>query len=506
MIRPEVPLGAVFCALCLAVPAASGGTPSPAASPRATPVSDLLQSRREILDLKLQAARDPASASSARDRLARFYLDSGEPDKAVSLYRQAIIFDRPRAASYHREISRIYRLQGQEDEAEEELRRAAAAGPERSDARRRSQLAAWAEEGRDDLLLQQYRFLYWTGAGSRESYLGDIARLLSGRGETEEADRYYRLLITAYRRRILERPDRAAGYHLRIAGIYREMEDWDAAAREYRRAVEVEGEAGGGALVSQADFYRSRGETGRALALYREAQDRPGVNPDVLRQKIVSLLEHEGEDEAALAELRSAAERGEGDRGRVGLKIARLLERRGELEAALAEYRSALPDLDAPERSRTWERIGDLLARLGREEGAKEAYREALRQRAEGSGDETPSAAVLEKSAGLARKAGLEAEEEEYSRRLLETYRLLLERDPGRADYYHRRLGDLLEQRGDFLQAAAHYRAWSLLAPGDPQPHYRLHLIYRDHLDNPRGAERHRDLYRELRAANRGTD
>lgn len=503
--RPIVLAGAIFCVFPAAVPAA-GGTPVPVPSPRSTRVPDRLHTHREILDLKLRAARDPASAPSVRDRLARIYLESGEPEKAVSLYRQAIVFDRPRAASYHREIARIYRLQDREDEAEEELRRAAAASPARATDRRRSQLAAWETEGRDDLLLQQYRFLYWTRAGSPERYLGEIARLLSARGETEEAERYYRLLITDYRRRIVEKPDRAADYHLRIAGVYENMQDYDAAAREYRRAAESEKGEGGAALIRQADFYRSRGETERALDLYREAQTRPGVNLSALRLKIASLLEREGEDEAALTELRRAAEEGEGERGRIGLQIARHLDRRGELEAALAEYRLVLPELDPPARVRIWERIGALLFRLGREEEGREAYREAFRLHGEESGDGVASVGFLEKAVDLAGKAGLAEEEEIYSRRLLETYRLLLDRDPARAGHYHRRLADLLQRRGDYSQAAAHCRSWSALAPDDPQPHYRLYRLYRDFLDNPRGAERHRERYRELREANRGSD
>ncbi len=491
-------LGSV--AICLALPQISPGAERSAPTPAPSPILNRLRRQREILDLKIRAAQDPGAASSVREQLARIYLETGEPEKAVTLYRQAIIFDRPRAASYHRKIARIYRDQGRNEEAEEESRRAAAAAPERETARRRRQLAAWEEEGRDDLLLQQYRFLYWTRAGSGDGYLKNIARLLSGRGEEEESGRYYRLLIADYLRRIEERPSSAVNYHLRIAGIYREMGDPDAAAGEYRRAVEVEGEAGGRALIAEADYYRSRGEAERALGLYREALTRPGVNQVSLRFRIAALLERRGEDEAAFLELQKAAELEEGGGERARTRIARLYERSGDLEAALAEYRSLLGDLEPLRRSLTWERIGSLLSLLDREEEAALAYGEALQLRTGELGEEIPGALFLERALSLAEKGGLGEQAEKYSRQLAETYRNLLDRDPGRAAYYHRKLGDILLRREDFHQAAAHYRTWSGLAPADPAPHYRLHRLYRDHLENPGRAGLHLDRYRELRS------
>lgn len=488
---PRVLLLAVFLLPSLSVRAVP--------SPRPTPVLDRLRVHREILDLKIRAARDPRTAASVRENLARLYLETGEPEKAVGVYRQGILFDRPRAPVYHRRIARIYRDLGRTREAEEELRQAEAAAPETEAARRRRQLTAWEEEGREDLLLQQYRFLYWTQSRAGDQYLRRIARLLSGRGEEEESARYYRRLIADYRRRIEGSPSMAVSYHLRIAGIYEEMGEEQAAGEEYRRAVEVEGEAGGRALVSRGDFYRSRGDPDRALALYREAASRPGVDPVSIRFRIASLLEREGEDEEALAELRLAEELEEEEAGYARFRIARFLERRGELEAARDEYRSLLPALDPGRRAGVWERIASLSVRLEQEDRAARAYREALRCREEELGEEPPTAAFLERAAELAERGGLEEAAREYSRMLLETYRLLLDRDPGRADYYHRRLGDALRRGGEFQQAAAHYRAWSGLAPGDPAPHYRLYRLYRDHLDNPRGAERHRERYRELR-------
>ncbi len=496
--RSAAAAATLWILLSLLTPPCSPGAEDPTPAP--SPVLNRLRRQREILDLKIRAARDPAAADSVRDQLARIYLETGEPEKAVTLYRHAIIFDPSRAAAYHREIARIYRDQGRNEEAEEESRRSAAAAPETEAARRRRQLAAWEEEGRDDLLLQQYRFLYWTRAGSGDQYLKNIARLLDGRGEEEEAERYYRLLIADYLQRIEERPASAVSYHLRIAGIYREMGDPAAAAEEYRRAVEVEGESGGRALIAEADFYRSRGEPERALGLYREALARPGVDPASLQFRIAALLEREGEEEAAFLELQKAAELEEGGGEEARTRIARLYERSGDLEAALAEYRSLLGDLEPLRRARTWERIGGLLSRLDREEEAARAYGEALRLRAGEPEEESPDALFLERALNLAEKAGLGERAEEYSRQLAETYRVLLDRDPGRAAYYHRKLGDILRRREDFHQAAAHYRTWSGLAPSDPYPHYRLYRLYRDHLENPRRAELHLERYRALRS------
>lgn len=273
-LRSVGPAGLIFFAFWIFIPPLAGQASSATPSPIPTPVLNRLRFQREILDLKIQAIRQPASASSIRARLARIYLKSGEPDKAVNLYRYAIIFDPPRADSYHRQIARLYRQQGRDEEAEEELRRAAASAPATEAERRRRQLTEWEAQGRDDLLLQQYRFLYWTKARSGDQYLRNIARLLSGKGEGEEAGRYYRLLIADYRKRIDERPSAAINYRLRIAGIYEEMEEPEAAAEEYRRAVEIEGEEG----------EQSADQRGRLLSLTGRgpAGDRPlpgGANP-----------------------------------------------------------------------------------------------------------------------------------------------------------------------------------------------------------------------------------
>lgn len=487
----------LFCLLSpplFAVETVSAPTPGP------TPIFNRFRRQREILDLKVRAAQHGES-SSIRDQLARIYLETGQAEKAITLYRHAIIFDPLRAAAAHRKIARIYRDLGRDDEAEAELLRAEGATVESESARRRRQLSTWEEDGRDDLLLQQYRFLYWTQSGSSEQYLRNIARLLARRGEAQEARRYYRLMISDYRKRIDQRPESAVSSHLRIAAIYAEMEDWEAAAEEYRRAVEREGESGGRALIAEADFYRSRGEAERARRLYREAQDQPGVDQTSLQLRIVALLEREGREESALAELRKAAELENGDGVDIRIRTARHFERHDDPEAALAEYHSLLPDLEPLAGVRVWERIGRLLSRLGRAEEAVRAYREALKLWESDQKEESVSVDFLKRALALAEKSGLEEQTEDYSRRLTETYRLLLDQDPGRADYYHRNLGDILQNRGNYRQAAAHYRTWSGLDPADPSPHYRLYRLYRDYLDNSRQAELHLNRYRELRNA-----
>lgn len=492
--------GRLLILLCLLSPPLFAAETVLAPAPGPTPIFNRFRRQREILDLKIRAARQ-GDSPSVRDQLAGIYLETGQAEKAITLYRHAIIFDPPRAASYHRKIARIYRDLGKSDEAEVELQRAQGATVESEYVRRRRQLASWEEEGKDDLLLQQYRFLYWTQSGLSEQYLRNIARLLARRGEAEEASRYYRLMINDYRKRIDQKPKSAVSSHLRIAAIYAEMEDWEAAAEEYRRAVEREGESGGRALIAEADFYRSRGQAERAQKLYREAQTQPGVDQTSLQLRIAALLEREGMEESALAELRKAAELEDGSGVDIRIRTARHFERHNDPEAALAEYHSILPDLEPLPRSRLWERIGGILSRLGRAEEATRAYQEALKLRESDQEVEGASADFLERALALAEKSGLEDQAADYSRRLTETYRLLLDQDPGRAAYYHRKLGDILRNRGNYRQAAAHYRTWSGLAPADSSPYYRLYRLYRDHLDNPRQAELYLNRYRELRNA-----
>ncbi len=505
-LRPSHPVaraGLIFLALWILPWSLAGSTPAPEFSP--TPVLNRLRFQQEILDLKLRALRQPGS-SSIRDRLAAVYLDSGQPEKAITLYRHAMVFEPSRTDFYHRRLAGIYRRLGRDEEAEVELELARESAPETFAQRRRRQLEAWEEEGREDLLLQQYRFLYWTEKVSRDRYLRDIARLLADRGKREEAEPYYRMLIDGYRERIKTRPSSAVDYHLRIAGIYEEMGDHQAAADKYRQAVELEGEGGSRALLQEADYYRSRGEPDRAIDLYREAQARPGADRSAISLWISTLLERAGRPDEARAELERVSELEDGEEGDAAIRLALLLERQGKLEEALDGYHALLSGLDSTRRARLWERIGRLLSRLDREEEATRAYREAFQLRETERGEGSPSAVYLEKAIFLAEKGKLEELAGDYSRQLAGVYRGLLAADPERADYYHRKLGDLLRDQEDYQQAAAHYRAWSSLAPDDPDPHYRLYRLYRDYLDNPLGAERHRERYRELRKKNRGSD
>ena len=209
-------------------------------------------------------------------------------------------------------------------------------------------------------------------------YLSKIARLLMRQGKEEEARHYFYRLIEYYRDRIKEKPERAPDYYLRLAGIYEEMREMEAAEREYDRAVEIEGKEGWYALLKEADFYRSRGEWKKAVALYREAETRKGGDLTSLRLKIAGLFKEQGKTGAALDWMEKAAAAAGEEGAGVRLRIARYLAREERLEEALTAYWEVFPLLDLPSRARTMERIGKILSDLGREEEAAEAYLKAI--------------------------------------------------------------------------------------------------------------------------------
>ncbi|MFH1039536.1 MAG: tetratricopeptide repeat protein [PVC group bacterium] len=473
-------------------------------APNASPTPARADIYREIGRLKMEMARRPGASASARAKLVRLYLQAGDPERAVSLYRYALIIEPDRAPAYHRKIGDIYRELGRGEEAEREYQLAETSERPDPSLRARGQLREWEETGRDDLLLQQYRFLFWTQSGSRIPYLRRIARILSRQGEEAEARRYYDWMVRSFRRLIEERPARALDYTLRIADLYEEMGDGTAAEREYAGAVVIEGAEGATALTRQADFYRSQGKPERALSLYREAEKKKGADPVSVWLKIAAILEDRGETGPALDWLEKAAAAGEGKEGAViRLKVARHLARHEEPERALEAYRSALPHLSPARRAGVMEEIGDILADRGREAEAAEAYLKAMALWEEDREGKDPGLRILERLSRLAGKAGRAELSEEYSQKLIEAYRRELGADPVRAPYYHRALAALYSRRGQHREASAHYRAWSSLAPEDPYPPYRLYRLYRDHFSDPETADRYYARYRELRKKER---
>ncbi len=474
---------------------------SPTGAPSmATPTPARAAIYREIGELKLKIAHNPATAASSRNKLARLYLQVGEPEKAVSLYRYALITDSSRAAAYHRRIGDIYASLGRDQEAAREYQSADESDRPTAAARSRQQLKEWEKAGRDDLLLQQYRFLFWTGSGSRIPYLRKIARLLSRKGEEDEALRYYEWIVRDYRQRIQDRPSRALDYTLQIGDLYVERGDMKSAEREYASAVAIEGKDGAKALLRQADFYRSRGDLPKALSLYREAEERKGVDPVAVRVKTAGILEDSGETDSALdwMEKASASAPPGKKRAAVRMKIARFLDRHEQPERALEAYRAALPDLDPLSRAGVMEEIGDKLSELGRTAEATDAYLKAIALWEDKQGKES-DLRVLERLNRLAEKAQRRELIEKYTRRLISACLRLLSEDPVRAPYYHRQLGTLYDSLRQYPEALAQYRAWSVLTPEDPTPVYRLYRLYRDQFSDQKNADLSYARYQELR-------
>lgn len=453
---------------------------------------------------KLRVAHDPDTASSSRSRLARLYLQAGEPEKAIYLYRYGIIVEPDRSSRYHREIGDIYKGMERDDLAAVEYELAETTRRPGNESRVRKQLETWEEEGQDELILQQYLFLLWTRPGSRDLYLHKVARLLMSRGKKDEALRYYRWLVENHRERVRESPDRAFDYSLRIAKLYKEMGEMEAAEREYDQAVKIEGEEGGEALIKKAAFHDSQGGRAIALALYRKAETRKEVDLVAIRLKIAGLLEEEGDVAGALSWMEKAGAAGGEDGARGRLKIARYLLRHDRPEKALAAYREVLPELSLKDQARSMERMGKILADLGRDEEATNAYLAAIDLWREAIGPEAPGPTLLERLADLAKKAARPEIAGEYYEKLIVAYRARLNEEPARAEYYHRKLGDLYRALERYTEAAAHYRTWSRIKPEDPGPHYRLYRLYRDYFDNKEIADYYRARYRELREREKG--
>ena len=471
----------------------------PAPSPSPSPAPNRAEIRREIIRAKLKMAHNPGSAASHRSRLARLYLKAGEPEKAITLYRYGIIVESDRASNYHRKIGDIYKRIGQEDLAGIEYDLAESRQKPGSGRRLNRQIQKWEDEGRDDLLLQHYLFLLWTKRESRNVYIRKIARLLAERGDKTEADRYYRWLIKNYRQQTVEKPERTLDYTYWIADIYEGIGDIASAEREYDRAIEIEGESGGRALMKKAAFLSSLEETDRALELYQRAEMREGVDLVRLQLKVADLLEDKGDIPGSLLWMEKAAVVGGEESAGIKLDIARSYAWNDQPEEALAIYRETLEVLDLRQRAKVMEKIGRILTDLDRNEAGARAYKKAHDLWREDLGQEPADESLLERLAELSEKSGESDKAGEYYDELLIVYRDRMEEEPERSTYYHRKLGDLYRLLERYDEAAAHYRIWSRISPSDPDPHYRLYRLYRDYFEERDIANTYRARYRELR-------
>lgn len=451
-------------------------------------------------------AHDPGSASMYRSRLASLYLKAEKPEKAVTLYRYGIIVEPTRAYNYHRRIGDIYTRIGREDLARLEYELAETKRKPGDRERLNKQIEEWEEEGRSDLLLQQYLFLLWTERESSNVYIRKIARILMERGEKEEADIYYRRLIEYYHKRSEARPERNLDYTHWIADIYEDMGEIASAEREYDRAIEIEGDSGGQALMGKAAFLSSRGETDRALELYQRAEMREGVDLVRLRLKIADLLKDKGDLLGSLLWMEKAAAIGDEESAGIRLDIARYHARHNQPEEALAVYREALKVLDLKQRAKVMEKIGRILIGLDRKEEGACAYMDAIDLWRKYLGEEIADESLLERLAELAEKAGEPEAAGKYYDELLIVYRDRMEEAPERSAYYHRKLGDLYRHLERYNEAAAHYRIWSRIKPSDPDPHSRLYRLYRDYFEDRDTANAYRAHYRELRDGRKAID
>ena len=492
---------AVIPALLFTVPSSAAPTPSLSLSP--PPVaSDRAEIRREITRVKLMMSHNPGSAASYRSRLAGLYLQAGEPEKAITLYRYGIIVESTRASNYHRKIGDIYTRMGREALARIEYDLAASRRKSGSGRRLNRQIREWEEEGRDDLLLQHYLFLLWTKKESRNVYIRKIALLLEDHGDKTKADHYYRWLINNYRQQAAEKPERTLDYIYWIADIYEGVGDIASAEEEYDRAIQIEGESGGRALMKKAAFLSTLEETDRALELYQRAEMREGVDLVRLRLKVADLLEDKGDIPGSLLWMEKAAAVGDEESAGIKLDIARFHAWNDQPEEALAVYRETLGVLDLRQQAKVMEKIGRVLTDLDRNEEGARAYKKAHDLWREDLGKEPADESLLERLAELAERAGESEKSGEYYDELLVVYRDRMEAEPERSTYYHRKLGDLYRLLERYDEAAAHYRLWSRIEPSDPDPHYRLYRLYRDYFEEREIANTYRSRYRELRKKN----
>ncbi|HVV50408.1 MAG TPA: tetratricopeptide repeat protein, partial [Polyangia bacterium] len=189
-------------------------------------------------------------------------------------------------------------------------------------------------------------------------------------------------------------PDAAQELALRAARLYQDAGDRAAAERLYVRVLDHDAE-NADALVALEGLYRAGGAPA-LLAAVLERRSAAELDPQVRRARLLEAARlHEGQGDlaaavAALQQLRAADEE-----DLDALKeLARLYEALGqapELCAVLAE-RARLTE-DPRQRAVLWSRVGELrLTLLNDLDGAAEAYREAL----DGAPDDALALSALE--------------------------------------------------------------------------------------------------------------
>jgi tetratricopeptide (TPR) repeat protein len=487
-------------ALAVLVVTSLASRPVPSAGVSSPPRPDLAAVARAVQAEELKAVRDPSYASPARRKIAQLYVKSGQYEKAINEYRFDMILDPARSSSGHRKIAEIYKLMGDGENARIELELSRLTQKESRESLYRQRLTKWIKQGKYELAIQEYNYLLQADSRSRPEYLEKIAQLYSLLGDRARARDYYGRLIREMQETARQTAAQRLDKSLRLAAIYEDMGDFDAARAQYENALQASPGKKEEVLIKTAQFLERRKDYPGALAVYRRMEGMPDADRAGLAERSARLMERNKDIGGAIAEYERAAKFSRPpDSSRIRWKRAALLSSSGRLQEALAAYREAAGDLTGAARAEAVEETGDLLVKLKKEEEARAAYREAgsllLASRSTASGRED----VVRRLADLAEKAG----DAEVARRYREETASLLagkiRDDPASSVRSRRRLIDLLEKLEKWDEAAAQYQEWIAREPDNSSPYYRLYRLYRDKLKNEEQAKTWEEKYQEMK-------
>lgn len=479
-----------------AAPRAAASGPAGAATPR----PDLAAVARAVQAEELKAVRDPASASSARRKIAQIYVKAGQYEKAINEYRFDMITDPSRSSYCHRKIAEIYQLMGDGENARIERELARLTQKESQESLYRQRLTKWVKEGKYELAIQEYKFLLQSDRSSRPEYLEKIAQLYGLMGDQSRSREYYGRLIQEMREGERQTAAQRLDRSLRLASIFEDMGEYDAARAQYDATLKLAPGRKEEVLLKTAQFLERRKDYSGALAVYRKLEGMPRADRADLAERCARLMERNKDSAGAIAEYERAARfAAPAEAARLRLRRAALLASSGRREEALQAYRDTAGSLEGAARAEAVEETGDILVKLEREEEARAAYREAialLEKSAPAAGDREDA---LRRLANLAEKAGDAAASRRYREETLSLLAEKIKQDPAASGRTRRRLIDLLEKLERWKEVAAQYRAWAAAEPDNSSPCYRLYRLYRDKLQDEAQAKIWEEKYRELK-------
>ena len=361
----------------------------------------------QVLAREAELASDPSAQADFLAALGSLRQGPlGDPDGALSAFRDAVERDASHAASHAALVSLLDRPETQEGaldvleplaEARGDYQELVALYGRRVELRDdRNERAHWLRRIADvaaDHLGQPELALDALGRALKEEpaaggALDDLERIAgaaklpgAGAAKIEEA------LAGA-------EPDAAQELALRAAALYQEAAQDKAAERLYRRVLEHDPE-NADALSALEGIYRA-GATPAELAAVLERRSAGELDPQVRRSRLLEaarLYEGQGDLPAAVAALQRLHGADEEDLDALK-ELARIYEALGqapELTGVLAE-RARLTE-DPRQRAALWSRVGELrLTLLSDLDGAAEAYREAL----DGAADDVLALSALE--------------------------------------------------------------------------------------------------------------